>query len=240
MPRKKVNWELEWFKIHNPPEQFYFEFGKTVLHSNNLFHTPIVTTNRVLSTKVIEKIFDWESANKIPKKRKFEWLDIIKSIVDLLDIPKEKRKELFKYYKETQQVKLEQSIEAIKKAEANLYNDAIRLPDLVEPLKIYKAIYQLALDYFLKRETGENQLLYDLLIPLKEKMEDKNFSQYKIKSSIDDLVERFDYDSKSVGQSIYKYVKKPYFPTKILKMIDEVEKHPFESIYSIINKYLSK
>ena len=99
MPRKKVNWELEWFKIHNPPEQFYFEFGKTVLHSNNLFHTPIVTTNRVLSTKVIEKIFDWESANKIPKKRKFEWLDIIKSIVDLLDIPKEKRKELFKYYK---------------------------------------------------------------------------------------------------------------------------------------------
>ena len=72
MPRKKVNWELEWFKIHNPPEQFYFEFGKTVLLSNNLFHTPTVTTNRVLSTKVVEKIFDWESANKIPKKRNFE------------------------------------------------------------------------------------------------------------------------------------------------------------------------
>jgi hypothetical protein len=94
MPRKKVNWELEWFKIHNPPEQFYFEFGKTVLLSNNLFHTPTVTTNRVLSTKVVEKIFDWESANKIPKKRNFEWLDIIKPIVDLLDIPKEKNKPL--------------------------------------------------------------------------------------------------------------------------------------------------
>ena len=102
MPRKKVNWELEWFKIHNPPEQFYFKFGKTVLLSNNLFHTPTVTTNSVLSTKVVEKIFDWESANKISKKRNFEWLDIIKPIVDLLDIPKEKRKELFKYYKETQ------------------------------------------------------------------------------------------------------------------------------------------
>ena len=84
MPRKKVNWELEWFKIHNPPEQFYFKFGKTVLLSNNLFHTPTVTTNSVLSTKVVEKIFDWESANKISKKRNFEWLDIIKPIVDLL------------------------------------------------------------------------------------------------------------------------------------------------------------
>ena len=41
MPRKKVNWELEWFKIHNPPEQFYFEFGRTVLLSNNLFQTTI-------------------------------------------------------------------------------------------------------------------------------------------------------------------------------------------------------
>ncbi len=110
MPRKKVNWELEWFKIHNPPEQFYFEFGKTVLFSNNLFQTPTVTTNSVLSTKVVEKIFDWESANKISKKRNFEWLVIIKPIVDLLYIPKEKRKELFKYYKETQQVKLYQSI----------------------------------------------------------------------------------------------------------------------------------
>ena len=37
----------------------------------------------------------------------------------------------------------------------------------------------------------------------KEKMEDKDFSQYKIKSSIDDLMERFDYDSTSVGQSKY-------------------------------------
>ena len=82
MPRKKVNWELEWFKIHNPPEQFYFKFGKTVLLSNNLFHTPTVTTNSVLSTKVVEKIFDWESANKISKKSNFEWLDIIKPIVD--------------------------------------------------------------------------------------------------------------------------------------------------------------
>jgi hypothetical protein len=240
MPRKKVNWELEWFKIHNPPEQFYFEFGKTVLFSNNLFHTPTVTTNSVLLTKVVEKIFDWESANKIPKKKNFEWVDIIKPIVDLLDIPKDKRKELFHYYKETQQAKLEQSIAAIKKAEANLYNDTIRLPHLVEPLKIYKAIYQLALDYFLKRETGENQLLYDLLIPLKEKMEGFGFSQYKIKNAIDDLMESFDYDSTSVGQSIYKYVKKPYFPQKILKMIDEADEHPYEPIYSVINKHLSK
>lgn len=240
MPRKKVNWELEWFKIHNPPEQFYFEFGKTILLSNNLFLTPSITTTRVLLLEVVKKIFEWEQLNDIPKNSNLEWVDVIKPVVDLLDIPKDKRKELFHYYKETQQAKLEQSIAAIKKAEANLYNDTIRLPHLVEPLKIYKAIYQLALDYFLKRETGENQLLYDLLIPLKEKMEGFGFSQYKIKNAIDDLMESFDYDSTSVGQSIYKYVKKPYFPKKITKMIDEADEHPYEPIYSVINKHLSK
>ena len=53
MPRKKVNWELEWFKIHNPPEEFYFEFGKTVLRSNNLFHT-LISTYAVESKKAKE------------------------------------------------------------------------------------------------------------------------------------------------------------------------------------------
>jgi len=57
MPRKKVNWELEWFKIHNPPEQFYFEFGKIVLLAYCLFQTPTVTTKRVLSIKVVENFF---------------------------------------------------------------------------------------------------------------------------------------------------------------------------------------
>ncbi|MBT3947790.1 MAG: hypothetical protein HN999_00435 [Candidatus Marinimicrobia bacterium] len=240
MPRKKVNWELELFKIHNPPEQFYYKYRKTTLLSNNLFQTPTVITNRVLSAKVVEKVFEWEQLNDIPKNSALEWVDVIKPVVDLLDIPKDKRKELFHDYKETQQVKLEQSIAAIKKAEANLFNDKVVLPHLLEPLKIYKALYQLALDYFLKRETGENQLLYGLLIPLKEKMEGFGFSQYKIKNAIDDLMESFDYDSISVGQSIYKYVKKPYFPKKILKMIDEAEKHPYEPIYSVINKHLSK
>ena len=57
MPRKKVKWELEWLKIHNPAEQFYFKFGKTVLLSNSLFHTSTVTTKRVLLIKVVENFF---------------------------------------------------------------------------------------------------------------------------------------------------------------------------------------
>ena len=57
MPRKKVKWELEWLKIHNLAEQFYFEFDKTVLLANSLFHTSTVTTKRVLSIKVFENFF---------------------------------------------------------------------------------------------------------------------------------------------------------------------------------------
>ena len=67
MPRKKRNWELEFGNIHNIPEQFFYQFGKVTLHSENIFKTPSVTTNRVLQTDTVHKIFIWEHDNKIKK-----------------------------------------------------------------------------------------------------------------------------------------------------------------------------
>ena len=85
MPRKKKNWELEWFGVHNRPEEFYFTFGKTTLHSDSLFKTPTVTTTRVLMAEVVEKVFEWEELNSIPKDGRFEWLDLVKPITAALD-----------------------------------------------------------------------------------------------------------------------------------------------------------
>ena len=240
MPRKKKNWELELSGVHNRPEEFYFTFGKTTLYSDSLFKTPTVTTIRVLSAGVVEDVFEWERKNNIPKEKALEWVDLVKPITDLLDFSKKKRKELYKYYKETQQVKLETAIKAIEKAEKNLYNDEIRLFHLVEPLRNTKSIYQLALAYSKKREVGEHQLLYDLIIPLVEKLKEKGFNTRKIINIIDDLIDFFNDDSTSVGQSVMNYYKKPYFPKKIMKLIEEANKHPFQPIYSIINQYLKE
>jgi|TARA_B100001971_G_C17806889_1_gene342097 hypothetical protein len=77
MPRKKKNWELEYFGIYNPPESFYFKFGKTTLHSKNLFKTPTVITNFHLTVDMVEKVFEWEELNDIPKRSNFEWVDLI-------------------------------------------------------------------------------------------------------------------------------------------------------------------
>ena len=64
MPRKKRNWELEYKGIHNTPEQFYYQFGKTTLYSDSLFKTPDIITTRVLQGDVVDKVFKWEKDNK--------------------------------------------------------------------------------------------------------------------------------------------------------------------------------
>ena len=69
-------------------------------------------------------------------------------------------------------------------------------------------------------------------------MKEISFSEYKIKNAIDDLMDLFDYDSVSVGQSVLKYRKKPSFPKRLLKIIEEADKHPFLPIYDILNKHL--
>ena len=70
MPRKKRNWELEYKGIHNVPEQFFYQFGKTTLYSDSLFKTPTVTTNRVLQGDVVDKIFKWEKNKEHSKVQK--------------------------------------------------------------------------------------------------------------------------------------------------------------------------
>ena len=75
MPRKKRNWELEYKGIHNTPEQFYYQFGKTTLYSDSLFKTPDIITTRVLQGDVVDKVFKWEKDNKITKTKVMEWVE---------------------------------------------------------------------------------------------------------------------------------------------------------------------
>ena len=101
--------------------------------------------NRILQANVVKKIDDWVHDNKIQVKKRMEWVDLISPITDILSISKKHRKELFSDYKETQIVKLKQSILAIEKAEKNLFNDKVRLNHLVEPLKNQKLVYEVVL-----------------------------------------------------------------------------------------------
>ncbi len=238
MPRKKRNWELEFGNIHNIPEQFFYQFGKVTLHSENIFKTPSVTTNRVLQTDTVHKIFIWEHDNKIKKIKRMEWVDLINPITDLLKIPKKTRKELFSDYKETQIVKLKQYISAMEKAGKILYNDEIRLIHLVEPLINHKLVYQIVLKTITKRQTGEHQLLYDLLMPVVDRLEEHGLSDYRIRKVIDNLMLVFEYDGESVGQSVLKYKKKPYFPKKIMDMIDDAGNQPFQPFHQALKRHL--
>ena len=238
MPRKKRNWELEYKGIHNTPEQFYYQFGKTTLYSDSLFKTPNVTTTRVLQGDVVAKIFKWEKDNKITKTERMEWAKLINPITDLLRIPKETRKELFSVYKETQIVKLKQYISAIEEAEKNLYNDEIWLYHLVEPLLNEKMVYEIVLKTLMKRQTGEHQLLYDLLMPVVNRLKEHKFSDYRIRKVIDNLMLVFEYDGEAVGQSVLKYKKKPYFPKKIMDMINEAGKQPSQPLHQALKRHL--
>ena len=238
MPRKKRNWELEYKGIHNTPEQFYYQFGKTTLYSDSLFKTPDIITTRVLQGDVVDKVFKWEKDNKITKTKVMEWVELINPITDLLRIPKKTRKELFSDYKETQIVKLKQSISAIEEAEKNLYNDEIRLNHLVEPLLNQKMVYEVVLKTLIKRQTGEHQLLYDPLVSVVDRLEEHKLSDYRIREVIDNLMRVFEYDGEAVGQSILKYKKKPYFPKKIIDMINDAGNQPFQPLHQALKRHL--
>ena len=238
MPRKKRNWELEYKGIHNTPEQFYYQFGKTTLYSDSLFKTPDIITTRVLQGDVVDKVFKWEKDNKITKTKVMEWVELINPITDLLRIPKKTRKELFSVYKETQIVKLKQYISAIEEAEKILYNDEIRLYPLVEPLLNQKMVYEIFLKTLMMRQTGEHQLLYDVLMPVVDRLKEHKLSDYRIRKVIDNLMQVFEYDGEAVGQSILKYKKKPYFPKKIMDMINEAGKNPSQPLHQALKKHL--
>ena len=238
MPSKKKNWELEYGNIHNHPEQFYYKYGDITLLSENLFQTPKIIKNKVLQADVVKKIDEWVHNNKIQVKRRMEWVDLINPFTDILSIPKKHRKELFSDYKETQIVKLKHSIIAIEKAEKNLLNDKVRLNHLVEPLKNQKLIYEVVLKSLSKRQTGEHQLLYDLMMPLVDRLTETGESKYRIRNVIDNLMSVFNYDGDSVGQSIFKYKKKPYFPKRIMDMINEAGNQPFQPLHQALKKHL--
>ena len=238
MPYKKRNWELEHQNIHNTPEQFFYKYKDITLLSENLFQTPKIIKNRVLQANVVKKIDDWVHDNKIQVNKRMEWVELIHPLTDLFIIPREHRKELFSHYKETQMVKLKQSISAIEKAEKELFNDQVRLYHLTEPLKNQKLVYKVVLESLSKRQTGEHQLLYDLMMPLVDRLMEIGESKYRIRKIIDNLMLVFNYDGESVGQSIFKYKKKPYFPKKIMDMINEAGNQPFQPLHQALKKHL--
>ena len=238
MPIKKRNWELEYQNIHNNPENFFYKYRKTTLYSKNLFKTPNITTSRVLQADTVEKVLKWEFDNNIKSKTKMEWIDLIHPLTGLFSISKEDRKALFSGYKETQITKLQQAISAIEKAEKNLSNEEVRLNHLVEPLRNQKLVYEVVLKSLSKRKTGEHQLLYDLLMPVVNKLIDKGESKYRVRKVIDNLMLVFNYDGESVGQSIFKYKKKPYFPKRIMDMINEAGNQPFKPLHQALKEHL--
>jgi hypothetical protein len=239
MPRKKRNLEIDNFGVHNTPEQFYFTDKEITLFSNSLFETPKIIKSRVLQVDVVEKVDAWVLENKIKVKKRMEWVDLVNPITCILSISKERRKKLFSDYKETQIVKLKQAIEAIEKAEKDLYNDKVRLIHLVEPLSNQKLVYQVVLKSLSKRQTGEHQLLYDLMMPLVDRLIEIGESKYRIRNVIDNLMLIFDYDGESVGQSIFKYQKKPYFPKRIMDMVNKPGKQPFQPLHEALKKHLN-
>ena len=184
---------------------------------------------------MVKKIDGWVNDNKIKVKKRMEWVDLINPITDILSISKKHRKELFSDYKETQIAKLTQSIKAIEKAEKNLVNDDVRLFHLSEPLKNQRLIYEVVLKTLMKRQTGEHQLLYDLLMPVVDRLKEIGESNYRIKKVIDELMMVFNYDGESVGQSILKYKSKPYFPQKIIDLINQSKNQP---LHQALKKYL--
>lgn len=238
MPRKKRNWELEHQNIHNNPEKFFYTFGKVTLVSEDLFQTPKVYTNRVLLVQTVDKVYKWVHDNKILTKNKFEWVELVNPLTGIFELSKKHRKELFSDYKESQIVKLKQSISAIEKAEKELFNDQVRLNHLTEPLKNQKLVYKVVLESLSKRQTGEHQLLYDLMMPLVDRLMEIGESKYRIRKLIDNLMLVFDYDGESVGQSIFKYKKKPYFPKRIMDMINEAGNQPFQPLHQALKKHL--
>ena len=165
-------------------------------------------------------------------------MELVNPLTGIFELSKKHRKELFSDYKETQQIKLKQAISAIEKAEKNLFNEEVRLIHLTEPLQNQRLVYEVVLKSLSKRKVGEHQLLYDLMLPLVDRLIEIGESEYRIRKVIDNLVLVFDYDGESVGQSILKYRKKPYFPKRIITMINEARNQPFQPLHQALKKHL--
>ena len=76
------------------------------------------------------------------------------------------------------------------------------------------------------------------MLPLVDRLIEIGESEYRIRKVIDNLVLVFDYDGESVGQSILKYRKKPYFPERIITIINEARNQPFQPLHQALKKHL--
>ena len=221
MPYKKRNTELEQ-GMHNPPDQYFLKYGQIKLYSDSLFLTPRVQTTYVRSIETHKTVLEWTSANQISYERSLELEDIINNFVDYFSLSSNLRKELFRAYRETQLVKLNQAIDGLKKSGELLWNEKVKLPEIYFKIKSTLNIYIVVRDNLEKRKTGKHQLLYDMLMPLLYKLREYKYAEYKIKDLITDLVSKFDLKSQDVGRELLKYEKKEYFSDNIIKQIKSI------------------
>ena len=63
-------------------------------------------------------------------------------------------------------------------------------------------------------------------MPVVDRLAEIGESEYRIKRVIDNLMLIFEYDGEAVGQSVLKYKNKPYFPKRIISMIDDAGNQP--------------
>ena len=75
-------------------------------------------------------------------------------------------------------------------------------------------------------------------MPVVDRLGEIGESEYRIKRVIDNLMLVFEYDGEAVGQSVLKYKKKPYFPKRIIDMIDDAGNQPFQPLHQALKKYL--
>ena len=193
---KKKNLERELLGIHNPPEQFYYKFKHITLLAESLSSIPTVTTHQVLRTSTVNKVYEWEKKNNLQKTTAFEWVELIKPLVHIFDLTEEERKQLFSEYLETHEAKLVESIEAIKGAIDQVYNDEVRLFDQYNQLNVQLQRYEDALNQLKDKHkrTGKYKLLYYALQPLANKFESERISHYKQGKLLEDLFKIFDFD----------------------------------------------
>ena len=75
-------------------------------------------------------------------------------------------------------------------------------------------------------------------MPVVDNLKKHGESEYRIKKVIDNLMLIFDYDGEAVVQSILKYKNKPYFPKKIMNMINDAANQQFQPFHQALKKYL--
>ena len=230
MPRKKRNLEqIDGRSISTPPENYIYKDSNIRVIGIGLNKTPNVWIEYALTEDLFNKTREWLEVSNIVKGKTifreevkdgqrhisnivFEWIDIIIPLHGVLNLRERERKDLFKWYMISIEVKLKSSISAIKKARNSIINDHVNLPDIINYLNTQIQTYEKDLIEFKDqhKRTGKHKFIYDLLIPLIDKLVKMKYSQYKQEKVIDKLFEKFECDTDDETYFIGRVILREY------------------------------